>query len=364
MPVSRANGASDEGPSVPGDSGMPVLQGVGLVKHFTVHRSGRGGSVGPRRVVHAVDGVSLSLYSGEVTALVGESGSGKSTLARLLAQLLPLTSGTIKLDGAPVRAVRGRAYRRYSSRVQMVFQDPFSSLNPIHTVGYQLQRPLSTHGTARSRADRSSAVANLLREVNLSPPSQYSRKFPHELSGGQLQRVAIARTLAARPSVLLADEPVSMLDVSIRLGVLNLLDRLVRERQLALLYVTHDMGSARYFAKTALVMYAGQLIEGGTSEALTQDPAHPYTQLLLSSAPDPDRERTRDRMKNRGEPPSLITPPTGCRFHPRCPHAMPICGQAAPPRTDLGPERWVNCWLHVDGRRRPGEVPVSPAELS
>jgi peptide/nickel transport system ATP-binding protein len=330
-----------------GQTQMATLEAIELTKHFPVrHHAGRGGDAGPRRVVHAVDGVSLSLYAGQITALVGESGSGKSTVARVLAQLQSATSGRILRDGRATSARRGRRFRRYVRQVQLVFQDPFSSLNPTHTVAYHLGRPLRIHGYSRSRKDVATGVNDLLRQVNLTPPEQFAEKYPHELSGGQLQRVAVARALAARPEVLLADEPVSMLDVSIRLGVLNLLDRLVKDLDLALLYITHDIASARYFATTTLVMYAGQLVEGGPSETLTQEPAHPYTQLLLASAPDPERQEIRDGAGT-GEAPSLISPPSGCRFHTRCPYAMAVCTDRFPPRADLDRGTWVRCWLHT-----------------
>ena len=183
--------------------------------------------------------------------------------------------------------------------------------------------------------------------MHLTPADQFVSKYPHELSGGQRQRIAVARALAARPTVILADEPVSMLDVSTRLGVLNLLRGLATDRNLALLYITHDIASARYFADTTLVMYAGQLIEGGPSEQVALTPAHPYTQLLRDSAPNPEKESVSDVVST-GEPPSLIDPPTGCRFHPRCPHVMPICSQESPPPLDLDGDRWARCWLYSD----------------
>jgi peptide/nickel transport system ATP-binding protein len=328
--------------------GAPALEARGLVKHFPVHRIGQR-LRGRGEVVHAVDDVSLILRSGEVTALVGESGSGKSTVARLLAGLYPVTSGTIAIGGATVRATRGRLFREHVRRVQVVFQDPFGSLNPIHTIAYHLQRPLKVHGYAKTRAAARAATVDLLEQVNLTPPEQFLAKFPHELSGGQLQRIAIARALAAKPKVLLADEPVSMLDVSIRLGILNLLAGLVKSLGLAMLYITHDIASARYFATTTLVMYAGRVIEGGPSEELVQRPAHPYTQLLLASAPDPDRAGSDLDLFDAGEPPSLVSPPEGCRFHPRCPHAMDICRTEAPGTTELRPGHWTRCWLYNAG---------------
>jgi peptide/nickel transport system ATP-binding protein len=301
--------------------------------------------------VHAVDDVSFALRRGHVTAMVGESGSGKSTVARVMAQLHRQTGGSIRLHGEEVSVRGGRRFRAYCRKVQMVFQDPFASLNPIHTVRYHLTRALRIHDNAgRTAAERNAALEDLLARVQLTPARNYLDKFPHELSGGQRQRVAIARALAADPEVLLADEPVSMLDVSIRLGVLNLLRDLKDRLHLAILYITHDIASARYFADDIQVMYAGQIVEGGDSETVTQTPAHPYTRLLVESAPDPDRIAglaVAPEDSAGGEPPSLITPPSGCRFHPRCPFAMDRCSVVSPPRLDVGdrPGHWAACWL-------------------
>ncbi|WP_329123338.1 ABC transporter ATP-binding protein [Streptomyces sp. NBC_01465] len=326
-----------------------VLEARGVTKHFTVRRTGRDVVARTRRSVHAVDDVSLQLRRGTVTALVGESGSGKSTVARLLAQLYPLTEGEIRLEGTAVKAGRGRSFRRYVRQVQLIFQDPFASLNPVHTVRYHLTRALKIHGRAgEGEAELEKNLAALLERVQLTPPQRFLDKFPHELSGGQRQRVAIARALGADPKVLLADEPVSMLDVSIRLGVLNLLKDLKDRLRLAILYITHDIASARYFADTTLVMYAGRIVEGGDSETVTQHPAHPYTQLLIASAPDPDRVVAEEEQEETGsgEPPSLIAPPGGCRFHPRCPKAMERCSTELPPRFDLADGQWAACWLY------------------
>jgi peptide/nickel transport system ATP-binding protein len=241
--------------------------------------------------------------------------------------------------------------------VQIVFQDPFSSLNPIHNVRYHLSRPLRLHGHAHNATEEREQILALLNRVSLSPAEQFIQKYPHQLSGGQRQRVAIARALAARPEVLLADEPVSMLDVSIRLDILNLLLRLKDEEQLALLFITHDIASARYFAEDTLVMYAGQTVEGGPSEEVIQRPKHPYTQLLISAAPDPDRMEAEGENASavpaRGEIPSLINPPSGCRFHPRCPFAMPVCKERFPRRSDLGGGHWTHCFLYGDGHEPP-----------
>jgi peptide/nickel transport system ATP-binding protein len=331
----------------------PLLEAVHLRKVFPLGRK----LFGPARGVKAVEDVSLALRPGCSTALVGESGSGKTTVARLLAQMYPPTEGSIRFEGKPVKGKSARAQRRYRRYVQLIFQDPFSSLNPIHRVRYHLSRPLRLHGHAHNEAEETQLIKALLERVNLVPAEQFIDKYPHQLSGGQRQRVAIARALAAKPMVLLADEPVSMLDVSIRLEVLNLLNRLKEEDRLALLYITHDIASARYFADETLVMYAGQMVEGGPSEAVIQQPKHPYTQLLLRAAPDPDRELQRGQQSSaslpdtRGEPPSLINPPTGCRFHPRCPFAMPVCREQVPPRTELDAGHWTHCFLYGEQRR-------------
>jgi peptide/nickel transport system ATP-binding protein len=332
-----------------------VLAAEGLTKHFPVRKRGRELLSRTNHVVHAVDDVDLTLRRGWVTALVGESGSGKSTVARLLAQLYPRTAGDIRLHGerAAVSTARGgRRFRAYSRKVQMIFQDPFASLNPVHTVRYHLTRALRIHGRAgKGKDELRAALAALLARVQLTPSGSYLDKYPHELSGGQRQRVAIARALAADPEALLADEPVSMLDVSIRLGVLNLLRDLKERLNLAVLYITHDIASARYFADDTLVMYAGRMVEGGDSETVTQRPAHPYTRLLVDSAPDPDRITGRAEglveEKGVGEPPSLINPPAGCRFHPRCPFVMAKCRTDLPPRFVVGDAQshWAACWL-------------------
>jgi peptide/nickel transport system ATP-binding protein len=337
----------------------PILEARHLQKHFPVHEIHL---TGPTRVVRAVEDTSLALYPGRALALVGESGSGKTTVARMLAHLYEPTAGSILFHGQPIRARHRAALREYRHYVQLVFQDPFSSLNPVHSVRYHLSRPLRLHGYARTQATATAEILALLNRVSLTPAEQFIDKHPHELSGGQRQRVAIARALAARPQVLLADEPVSMLDVSIRLGVLNLLLRLKDEERLALLYITHDIASARYFAEEVLVMYAGQSVEGGPTDEVIQRPRHPYTQLLIESAPDPDRAAPAEPPPARGEIPSLITPPTGCRFHPRCPHVMPVCRERFPARTDLGGGHWTNCFLYGDGQgaQQAGQAAAPP----
>lgn len=334
----------------------PVLEGRDLAKYFWVKRSR--GLLARRLRVHAVEGVSLKLASGAVTAVVGESGSGKTTVARLLARILKPDNGDVLLDGQRVTGARSRSF---AAQVQMVFQDPFASLNPVHKIRHHLARPLQIHHTAGGDLDE--AIAQLLRRVALEPAAKYAAKFPHELSGGQRQRVAIARALAVRPRVLLADEPVSMLDVSIRLGVLNLLADLREREHLAILYVTHDIASARYLADTIVVMYAGQVVETAPSVDLTDSPAHPYTQLLLSAAPDPERLEP-PVLSARGAPPSLLAPPSGCRFHPRCPYVMEICKRMTPPTVTVSPDHSAACWLHVAAGDRAVDGAGMPSEGS
>jgi peptide/nickel transport system ATP-binding protein len=365
VPDPLANGSiQDEGSAPgagPGAGGQlaagPVLEAVHVTKQFPVRGGKAAGRLDGvrRRVVHAVEDASLGLYPGRVTALVGESGSGKSTLARVLAGLYKRTSGDVLLRGQPATATRGRAFRRHVNEVQLILQDPYGSFNPMLKVSTHLQRAVAIHEPQLRGEARRARAGELLQQVTLFPAGQFLDKYPHELSGGQLQRVSIARALAARPAVILADEPVSNLDVSIRLGVLNLLAELTVTDQVALLYVTHDVASARYFASETAVMYAGQLIESGPSEQVSSSPAHPYTRLLISSAPDPARRPGAERIADAGQPPSLISPPAGCRFHPRCPLAMPECRTEAPPRFEVGDGHWTRCWLFRAGPSSAGK---------
>jgi peptide/nickel transport system ATP-binding protein len=319
--------------------GQPAMEAVSLTKNF---RLGRG------HLIHAVRDVSFGLYRGTVVALVGESGSGKSTVAKLLAGQERPSSGSVRLDGHPVDLSTRKAFRRHKSSVQMVFQDPFASLNPVHTVRYHLSRPVRLHQGKHSAAEVDTEVNALLKQVHLTPAETFAAKYPHELSGGQRQRVSFARALAARPSVLLADEPVSMLDVSIRLEMLSLLDDLRRRLRLALLYITHDIASARYFADEVLVMYAGQIVERGPAEEVTQRPAHPYTQLLVASAPDPDNLgstlrsgiATAARQAHQGGDSAT----QGCPFSPRCPLADDHCREENPALEPVSPMRSAACW--------------------
>jgi peptide/nickel transport system ATP-binding protein len=337
-------------PDRPDSSGEALIRVKGLTKHYTVRARNLRSLASRRSIVHAVDDISFELYPGTCIALVGESGSGKSTVGRVLTYLDRPTSGEVLLRGKAPNLKRRSEVRNYRAQVQLILQDPYASLNPVHTVAYHLERPLWIHGMVKSKSEARATIIRLLEDVHLTPAAQIIDKLPHELSGGQRQRVAIARAVAVQPSVLVADEPVSMLDVSVRLSILNLLNELVTKSRLALLYITHDIASARYFAERLLVMYAGEILESGPSEEVTQSPAHPYTQLLISAAPDPDASArgTRRKMRAPGENPSLIAPPSGCRFHPRCPHAMDICAKSRPPRFQIDDSHWTSCWLFGD----------------
>jgi peptide/nickel transport system ATP-binding protein len=330
--------------TVSAETRTPVLAASDLTKDF---RLGRGATL------HAVRDVSLTLYRGAVVALVGESGSGKSTVARLLAGQEQPTAGTITLDDQPVHVRSRGAFRQYKSEVQLVFQDPFASLNPVHTVRYHVERPLRLHRRELSGEQVHQQAAALMEQVRLTPADTFLAKYPHELSGGQRQRVSFARALAVQPRVLLADEPVSMLDVSVRLEMLSLLDDLRKRFHLALLYITHDIASARYFADEILVMYAGQIVERGLAENVTQEPAHPYTQLLVRSAPDPDNlgGALRDGGNGVVRPGQVSSAAAardaaevGCPFSPRCPFAVDRCSTEAPPLLPLSASRAAACW--------------------
>jgi peptide/nickel transport system ATP-binding protein len=315
------------------------LEARGLTKWFPA-----GGTLfGSRSQIHAVDDVTLALRPGTITALVGESGSGKSTVARLLARLYEPTAGGILFEGKSVVGERNRReLLRYRSQVQMIFQDPFGSLNPVKTVRYHLARPLRIHKRATA-AHIDDQVHELLKTVGLVPPEKYADKYPHELSGGQRQRVAIARTLAVSPKVLIADEPTSMLDVSIRIGILNLMLDLKQQHDLAFLYVTHDLASARYVADTVLVMYAGQIVEQGPADRVLQEPLHPYTRLLLSSVPDPEVGHREPIEVRKGLASASVDPPEGCRFAGRCPLRIPVCTELTPELVAPTPGHSARC---------------------
>jgi peptide/nickel transport system ATP-binding protein len=318
-----------------------ILDIRGLTKHFPI------GVFASARLVHAVENATFTVQHGQVVALVGESGSGKTTTIRMIARLIPVTHGEVFFEGADVlKTEPRRASMDYRSKVQLIFQDPFASLNAVHTIEHHLARPLVIHKKAAGTQETHDRVLELLETVDIKPAAEIARRYPHQLSGGQRQRVAIARALAVDPILILADEPISMLDVSIRMGILNLISRLKEERGISYVYITHDLASARYIGDQIMVMYAGHMVEGGDSEEIMGSAVHPYTQLLLSAVPDPHAGlRTRKDIRTRGEVPSLIDPPPGCPFAARCPKVMNTCHQVMPERTEVTPGHWVRCHL-------------------
>jgi len=317
----------------------PLLRTENLTRHFKV-----GKLISRRQSLHAVDDVSFEIGRGEIVALVGESGSGKSTIARLLARVYKPTSGEIYFEGKPVSRLRSRRDRlEYSSNVPMVFQDPYSSINPAYRISHGIRRGIHLHRRDLDRAGRRREEERVLDEVGLVPPGKMTAKFPHELSGGMRQRVGFAQALAFRPKLIVADEPVSMLDVSIRIGVLNLMSELREREGVSFLYITHDVASARYIADRVLVMYAGHLVEEGPTEDVIQRPKHPYTQLLVSAVPDPRAELGISDAADVGEPPKVINPTEGCRFRGRCPYRIETCDTVTPLLRPLGPRRLAAC---------------------
>jgi len=302
---------------------LPLLALEDVTKDFAVRRSLLGT---PTQVVRAVDGVSLTVAAGETLALVGESGSGKSTVGRLALRLIEPTSGTVRHEGRDLASLSGAELRRARAGAQIVFQDPYGSLNPRMTVGEMLAEPLLLHANL-SPKDRRARVADLLRLVGLR--GEHAQRYPHEFSGGQRQRIAIARALAVEPKLIVCDEPVSALDVSIRSQILNLLRDLQQRLGLAYVFISHDLAVVQHIATRVAVMYLGRIVESAACDAIFAEPRHPYTQALLAAVPVPSTER-RPRRILPGDPPSALAPPPGCHLHPRCPHARDICARVRP----------------------------------
>ncbi len=321
----------------------PVLTVRGLRKHFA---TGGGLSRAAAVTVRAVDGIGFEVGAGEAFGIVGESGCGKSTAGRAILRLIEPDAGEVVYRGEDVRAASGAALRALRRKLQIVFQDPYSSLNPRRSIGRALAEPIEVHGIAGSAQEVRARVASLLEEVGL--PADAAERYPHEFSGGQRQRIGIARALSVEPELIVADEPVSALDVSIQAQVLELMRRLQAQRGLSFVFIAHDLGVVRYFCQRVAVMYLGRIVEMGTAAELFGDPLHPYTRMLRDASPVPD-PALRGRMPRiEGETPSPANPPSGCHFHPRCPHAMPACRERYPEETRVG-GRMVACHLHSPG---------------
>jgi len=314
-----------------------LLRVDGLVKHFPIH-----GGVFNRVVGHvrAVDGVSFAINRGEVVGLVGESGSGKTTVGRLILRLEQATAGGVRFDGTDVLQLAPEPLRRFRKRMQLVFQDPYASLNPREKVRDVLGHALALHGIG-TRGDRTARAVTLLEQVGLS--ADHLDRFPHEFSGGQRQRIVIARALAVEPEFLVADEPVSALDVSIQAQVINLLEDLKAQFGLTLLFIAHDLAVVEHICDRVIVMYLGKVMEIAGAEALYARPAHPYTQALLSAVPVPDPTRRRTRVALQGDLPSAVNPPSGCVFRTRCPRAENLCATTAPPMREIAPGHVSAC---------------------
>lgn len=308
----------------------PLLSVKGLKKHF-----------GP---VKAVEEVSFELQRGEVLGLVGESGSGKSTVGRTLLRLIEPTSGSLEFDGNQVLDLSSRDMRQMRRRMQLIFQDPYSSLNPYMRIGKALEEPLIVHRLRRTAAERRTRVGELLEMVGLR--SAHANRYPHEFSGGQRQRIVIARALASEPDFVVADEAVSALDVSVQAQIINLLRQLRSELQLAMLFIGHDLGVIRYLADRTMVMYLGRIVETAPTEELFRNPRHPYTRALLSAIPDPDPNRRSARVILRGDVPSPINLPSGCAFRTRCPSAVSACADMVPSLSEVSANHKVACIRH------------------
>ncbi|MBC8170891.1 MAG: dipeptide ABC transporter ATP-binding protein [Anaerolineae bacterium] len=322
------------------DNKEVILKVTDLKKHFPI----TSGIVIQRQVgaVRAVDGVSFDVYKGETLGMVGESGCGKSTAGRTILQLYRPTSGSVQFEGHELTTMKGEELRKMRQRMQIIFQDPYASLNPRMTVGNIVSEPLRIHNLKQG-AELRSFVESLLERVGLNP--YYINRYPHEFSGGQRQRIGIARALALSPSFIVADEPISALDVSIQAQVVNLLEDLQSELNLTYLFIAHNLSVVEHVSDRVAVMYLGKIVELTTREELFRNPLHPYTQALMSAIPVPNPRLRRQRIILKGDVPSPLNPPKGCRFHPRCPVAIEKCSHEIPPLLEVSPEHWVACWL-------------------
>jgi len=350
--------AATEAPPTPGvpqpaEPPAPLLEVDDVSKYFNLR------GVWSKQTLHAVDDISFAIGRREIVALVGESGSGKSTVARLLTLVYSPNSGDIRFEGQPISALRRRsdkvAYRGY---VPMVFQDPYASINPAYRVSHGIMRAIELHRPDIHGSAREAEAIRVMEAVGLNPAETMLSKYPYELSGGQRQRVGFAQALALRPKLIVADEPVSMLDVSIRVGLLNLMAELRAREDVSILYITHDLASARYIADRLIVMYAGHIVEVGPAEQVMADPRHPYTQLLLSAVPDPKAPRDDAGPADAAEPPKVVNPAPGCRFEPRCPFAIEECRHVTPQLGEVAPSQFAACHVALMEARTSGSVPA------
>ncbi len=318
-----------------------------LKKYFPVRRSFVEALIGKKqKYVKAVDGVSFEIGEGEVLGLVGESGSGKTTTGRLVLRLIEPTSGKVLIDEKEIFSLPYEDMRKLRKDIQIIFQDPMAALNPYMRIGEAIRHPLQVHNIGSTKSEQKRMVMEMLERVNLTPPDEFYKRYPRELSGGQRQRVVIARALITRPKFVVADEAVAMLDVSIRSQLLKLLVDLKKEFNLTMLFITHDLATTKYICDKIAVMYLGKIVEIGTFEQIYRNPLHPYTKALISSVPEPDPRSKKERMIPQGEVPNPINPPSGCRFHTRCPFAMEKCSEIEPEMVEVEKDHFVACHLY------------------
>ncbi|HEX7064494.1 MAG TPA: oligopeptide/dipeptide ABC transporter ATP-binding protein [Bacillales bacterium] len=331
------------------ETNKKLLEIKNLKKHFNVGRNA---------VLKAVDDISFDIYKGETFGLVGESGCGKSTAGRTIIRLYESTEGEVKFDGENVHEKMSKKdLKKFNRKMQMIFQDPYASLNPRMTVKDIIAEGIDIHGLVKNKKEREKRVYELLETVGLN--REHANRYPHEFSGGQRQRIGIARALAVDPDFIIADEPISALDVSIQAQVVNLMQQLQRERGLTYLFIAHDLSMVKHISDRVGVMYLGNMAEVATSDELYENPLHPYTQALLSAIPvaDPEVERSRERIIIEGDVPSPIAPPSGCRFRTRCPMAMDVCAKVSPKWQELRDNHWVACHLYDDEHNEGKEPP-------